>query len=94
MKRNAPSGGNKPGSLPTWNLVIVDETCSQINMTPLYAYAPPGGTVPRNYGAKLTLIASLSVQGRGEAMLPDGSANTAAFEVYTEQILAPSLRPG
>lgn len=47
--------------LPTPDLVVVDETGSQINMTPLYAYAPRGervvGKVPRNYGANLTLIA-------------------------------------
>ncbi|GHO63990.1 hypothetical protein KSC_028820 [Ktedonobacter sp. SOSP1-52] len=76
----------------------MDGTGSRINMTPLYAYAPRGkraiGTVPRNYGANLTLIASLSVQGIGEAMLLDGSADAAAFETYIEQILAPSLHPG
>lgn len=85
-------------SLLTQDLVIIDETGSRINMAPLYAYAPRGeraiGTVPRNYGANLTLIASLSVQGMGEAMLLDGSADAAAFETYIEQILAPSLRPG
>jgi transposase len=84
--------------LPTQDLVIVDETGSRINMTPLYAYAPQGkraiGTVPRNYGANLTLIASLSVQGMGESMLLDGAADAAAFETYIEQILAPSLREG
>jgi transposase len=84
--------------LSTQDLVLVDETGSRINMTPLYAYAPRGeraiGSVPRNYGANLTLIASLSVQGMGEAMLLDGSADAAAFETYVEQILAPSLRPG
>jgi transposase len=84
--------------LPTQDLVIVDETGTQINMTPLYAYAPRGeravGKVPRNYGANLTLIASLSLEGMGEAMLLDGSADAAAFETYIEQILAPSLRPG
>jgi transposase len=84
--------------LSTQDLVIVDETGSRINMTPLYAYAPRGkraiGSVPRNYGANLTLIASLSVQGIGEAMLLDGSADAAAFETYIEQILAPSLRSG
>ncbi len=67
-------------------------------MTPLYAYAPRGeravGNVPRNYGANLTLIASLSLSGIGEAMLLDGSADAAVFETYVEQILAPSLRPG
>ena len=84
--------------LPTQDLVIVDETGTQINMTPLYAYAPKGvravGKVPRNYGANLTLIASLSLEGMGEAMLLDSSADGAAFEIYVEQILAPSLRPG
>lgn len=76
----------------------MDETGSRINMTPLYAYAPQGkraiGTVPRNYRANLTLIASLSLQGMGEAKLLDGSADAAAFETYIGQILAPSLRPG
>jgi transposase len=84
--------------LPTPDLVVVDETGSQINMTPLYAYAPRGeraiGKVPRNYGANLTVIASLSLSGMGEAMLLDGSADAAAFEAYIEQILAPSLRRG
>src|SRR5262249_17816464 len=84
--------------LPIQDLVIVDETGSRINMTPLYAYAPKGvravGKISRNYGANLTLIASLSLEGMGEAMLLDGSADTAAFETYIEQILAPSLHPG
>ena len=79
-------------------VVVIDETGSQINMTPLYAYAPRGeraiGKVPRNSGANLTVIASLSFSGMGEAMLLDGSADAAAFEAYIEQILAPSLRPG
>jgi transposase len=67
-------------------------------MTPLYAYAPRGeraiGKVPRNYGAIMTLIASMSMQGMGEALILDGAADGAAFAIYVEQILAPSLRPG
>ena len=69
-----------------------------IRETYIYASAPRGkraiGTVPRNYGANLTLLASLSVQGTGEAMLLDGSADATAFETSIEQILAKSLRPG
>lgn len=80
------------------NLVFVDETGSHIAMTPLYAYAPRGqraiGKIPRNYGAIMTLIASMSMQGMGEALLLDGAADAAAFEVYVEQLLAPSLRSG
>ncbi len=67
-------------------------------MTPLYAYAPRGerayGKVPRNYGAIMTLIASLSMQGMGEALILDGAADGATFELYVEQILAPSLHAG
>lgn len=84
--------------MPTQDLVFVDETGSHIAMTPLYAYAPRGeravGKVPRNYGAIMTLIASLSLSGMGPAFVLDGSADHLAFEVYVEQILAPSLRPG
>jgi transposase len=84
--------------LPSQDLVFVDETGSHIAMTPLYAYAPRGeravGKVPRNYGAIMTLIASISLSGMGPAFLLDGAADSAAFEVYVEQILAPSLRPG
>ncbi len=80
------------------DLVFVDETGSHIAMTPLYAYAPRGqraiGKVPRNYGANMTLLASLSLQGMGEALILDGAADSAAFEVYIEQVLAPSLHPG
>ncbi len=78
--------------------MFVDETGSHIAMTPLYAYAPRGqrakGSVPRNYGTIMTLIASLSTQGMGEAFILDGAADGAAFEIYVEQLLAPSLRPG
>jgi transposase len=80
------------------DLVFVDETGSHIAMTPLYAYAPRGqravGKVPRNYGASMTLMASLSLAGMGEAFVLDGAADAAAFEVYVEQLLAPSLHAG
>jgi transposase len=84
--------------LPSQDLVFVDETGSHIAMTPLYAYAPRGeravGQVPRNYGAIMTLIASMSLTGMGPAFVLDGAADSAAFEVYIEQVLAPSLKPG
>ncbi|HEU5378369.1 MAG TPA: IS630 family transposase [Ktedonobacteraceae bacterium] len=79
-------------------LVIVDECGSNIALTPLYGRAPKGqravGAVPRNYGKNTTLIASLTLQGMGEAFLLEGAADTNAFEIYIEQVLAPSLQPG
>ncbi len=85
-------------SLLSQDLVFVDETGSHTAMTPLYSYAPRGqrayGKVPRNYGAIMTLIASLSLSGMGEALILDGAADGATFELYVEQILAPSLHAG
>jgi len=79
-------------------LVFVDESGSNVALTPLYARAPRGqrahGSVPRNRGKNTTLLASLSVEGIGASMLLEGATNTAAFEIYLEQILLPSLAPG
>ena len=79
-------------------LVVVDETGSNIGLTPLYAWAPKGqralGSAPRNYGKNTTLVASLSLSGMGAAMILEGSTDTLAFESYIQQVLAPSLQPG
>jgi transposase len=84
--------------LSSRDLVFVDETGSHIALTPLYAYAPRGqrviGKVPRNYGANMTLIASLSLSGMGASFILDGAADSAAFEISVEEILAPGLKAG
>ncbi len=78
--------------------VLVDESGSNIALTPVYARAPRGqrapGSMPRNRGKNTTLLASLSVEGLGACMLLEGATNAAAFEIYLEQILLPSLAPG
>jgi transposase len=85
-------------TLDTSKLAFIDECGSNIALTRLYARSPKGkrvyGSVPRNRRANITLLASLSLQGMGEAFLLEGSADTAVFEIYIEQILAPSLSPG
>jgi transposase len=79
-------------------LVVVDETGSNIGLTPLYAWAPQGerayGSIPRNHGKNTTLLASLSLDGMGAAMILEGATDAIAFEVFVEQVLAPSLQPG
>lgn len=78
--------------------VFLDESGSNIALTRLYARAPKGkrayGSIPRNRGKNMTLISSLTLQGLGESLIVDGSANTQLFEIYIEQMLAPSLEPG
>jgi transposase len=84
--------------LPTDTLVFIDECGSNIALTPLYARAPRGerarASVPRNRGKNTTLIAALTLEGMGAAFILEGSANTTAFELYVEQVLAPSLHTG
>jgi transposase len=79
-------------------LVFLDECGSNIALTTLYARAPKGerarGSVPRNRGKNTTLLASLTLEGLGAAMLIEGSVNAAAFEAYVEHLLVPSLHPG
>lgn len=79
-------------------LIFLDECGSTIALTPLYARAPKGqrahGSVPRNRGTNMTLLASLSLVGIGGSMSIEGAVNAAAFDVYVEHILAPSLLPG
>ncbi len=78
--------------------VVIDECGSNVNLTPLYARAPRGerayGKAPRNTPANTTLIASMTTDGMGPAMLLTGAADTAAFEAYIERVLVPSLCAG
>lgn len=79
-------------------LIFIDESGSNIALTRLYARSPKGkrayGAVPRNRRANITLLAALSLQGMGEALILEGSADSAVFEISIEQILAPTLQAG
>ncbi len=79
-------------------LVFVDESGTHIAMDRLRARAPRGrrayGKVPRNRGENLTLIASMSLCGMGDAMCLKGATDAKAFEVYVEHFLAPTLEEG
>ena len=75
--------------------MFVDESGTHISMDRLRSRAPKGvrayGKVPKNKGKNLTLIASMSLHGMGESMCFEGATDAAAFEVYVEHLLAPSL---
>jgi transposase len=85
-------------TLDAKKLVFLDECGSNIALTRLYARSPKGeranGAGPRHKRANITLLAALSLQGMGEAFILEGSADTTVFELYIEQILAPSLQAG
>jgi transposase len=42
----------------------------------------------------MTVISCLTLDGLGESLIVDGSANGELFEIYVEQFLAPSLKSG
>jgi transposase len=79
-------------------LVFVDEMGTNISLCALYAYAPKGRRaytrVPRNRGANTTLLASMSLEGMGPCLAVEGATTATVFEVYVEQVLAPTLRRG
>jgi transposase len=79
-------------------LVFVDESGTHISMDRLRSRAPKGvrayGKVPKNRGNNLSLIASMSLSGMGESMCFEGATDAAAFKVYVEHFLAPSLTEG
>ena len=76
----------------------MDECGTHTSMVRRYARAPKGerayGSVPRNRGKNTTLVASLSLEGIGEAMAFEEATTKAVFEAYVEQVLVPSLRAG
>jgi transposase len=79
-------------------LVFVDEMGTNTSLAPLYAWSPKGERarfeIPRNWGANVTLLASMSMRGMGPCLAVEGPTTRGVFEAYLERVLAPSLRPG
>jgi len=67
-------------------------------LTRLYGWAPHDrratGTVPRNHGKNVTLVAALAPEGLQVPWLIEGAMDTPTFEWYISEQLAPTLRPG
>ena len=78
--------------------VLKDECSTNTSLAPLYAWSRRGErafcSLPRNWGANVTLLASMSVGGMGPCLAVEGSTTREVFETYLERALAPSLRPG
>ena len=86
------------GNLDANRLVFVDEMGTNTSLAPLYAWSRRGERalfeVPRNWGANVTLLASMSAEGMGPCLAIEGSTTKAVFETYLERALAPTLGPG
>jgi transposase len=86
------------GEMDADQLVFVDECSTNTSLAPLYAWSPKGErahcSVPRNWGANVTLLASMSVGGMGACLAVEGPTTREVFETYLERVLVPSLKPG
>lgn len=82
------------------SLVFLDESGAQSNLTRLYGRAMGGARcvdrTPHGHWRTTTLVSALRLAGviQEATVLIDGPINTPTFVAYTEQYLAPSLRPG
>ena len=97
--RSGPAGRENASRLPTEALVFLDECGSNIALTQMTARAPKRerarGSVPRESSARIRpSLLRFPLLGMGAAMILEGAANATAFEVYVEQVLAPTLQAG
>src|SRR5215213_2127527 len=83
------------GGLEVERLVFVDEMGTNTSLRPLYAWSRRGEralcSVPRNWGANITLLASMSAEGMGPSLAVEGATTQEVFEAYLEHLLVPAL---
>lgn len=79
-------------------LIFIDETAASTKMARLRGRSKRGdrcrASVPHGHWKTTTFTAGLRLCGIAAPMLLDGPMNGPAFLAYTEQVLAPELRPG
>jgi len=79
-------------------LLFVDESSTNIALTPRYGRAPKGerarGRAPRNWGKNVTLISSIGSEGIGPSMSIEGPSETDSLGIYVREILVPNLKAG
>ena len=79
-------------------LRFLDEAGATTVLTRLYARAIGGArtteSVPRNYGASTSMIATIGINGVQAMMTIEGSVDTVVFNEYCKQVLRPTLKAG
>ena len=86
--------------VPMGSFIFLDESGAQDNMIRLYGRAPVGERcvdhTPHGHWKTTTLLSAIRLDGviRNATVIIDGPMNSETFLAYTEQCLAPALRPG
>jgi transposase len=85
-------------TLDSAHLKCLDASGVNLAMTRIYGRAARGervvGAVPQTYGANVTMIAALSLQGVEAVMTIDGATDAEVFRAYVEEVWCPTLVPG
>ena len=78
--------------------MFVEECSTNTSLSPIYGWSRRGSRVcfevPRNWGANVTLLSSMSCSGMGPSLAVEGPTTREVFETYIEKVLAPALREG
>jgi transposase len=86
------------GRLDARRFVFVDEMGANTSLSPIYGWARRGRRAyfqaPRNWGANVTLLSSITYSGMGPSLAVEGPTTREVFEAYIARVLAPGLRPG
>jgi len=86
------------GRLDPKRLVFIDETWTKTNMAPIRGWGVsaqrPLARVPHGHWKTMTFLAALRVDRLDAPCVFDGPINGESFQLYVEQILVPSLKPG
>jgi hypothetical protein len=86
------------GRLRAGRFVFVDECSTNTSLSPIYGWSRRGSRVyfevPRNWGANVTLVSSMSLEGMGASLAVEGPTTREVFEAYLERVLTPALEPG
>lgn len=79
-------------------LVFIDETGASTKMARLHGRAPRGqrlrASIPHGHWKTTTVTGALRLTGMTAPMVLDGPMTGEWFLAYTEQVLAPTLKPG
>jgi transposase len=85
-------------ALDPTQVVVLDETSTPTALTPLRARAPRGeravGAIPKRRWTTITLLATMTLAGMGEAVQFPGALDREVCETFIEQWLVPTLHPG
>jgi transposase len=79
-------------------LIFIDETWTKTNMAPLRGWAPLGerlaGEAPHGHWQTMTLVAALRHDRVDAPWLLDCPINGERFQLYVDDVLVPTLKPG